>query len=225
MAQQSPQPAVSEGTIDFQVGNETYKTWYQVVGDMQGSTRRPLVTLHGGPGATHYYLASVSDLASSYNIPVIFYDQLGCGKSTHLREKGKEFWTPELFMDELDNLLAHFGIQGDFDLFGHSWGGMLGSQYAATRRPEGLKNLVISDSPASMDLWEQECAKLIQGLPIDVQETLKKHEDSGTTDSKEYQEAMDVFYAKHLCRVQPFPEMVQKTFASIEEDPTVYHTM
>lgn len=87
-------------------------------------------------------------------------------------------------MDELENLLKHLGIEGDFDLLGHSWGGMLGSSFAAMRGPKGLKHLVLSDSPASMDLFERETGKLIRGMPEDVQEIIRKNEEEGTTDSK-----------------------------------------
>jgi pimeloyl-ACP methyl ester carboxylesterase len=78
------------------------------------------------------------------------YDQLGCGRSTHLPEKKGhvEFWTVKLFLAELDNLLTHLGIQGDYDLFGHSWGGMLGSEHAVLH-PKGLKKLILADAPAS----------------------------------------------------------------------------
>ncbi|KAJ6499610.1 hypothetical protein C8R47DRAFT_950246, partial [Mycena vitilis] len=62
-------------------------------------------------------------LHASRNIPVIIYGQTECGTSTHLRDKPKEFCTVELFMAELDNVLAHFKVADNFDLFGHSWGG------------------------------------------------------------------------------------------------------
>lgn len=212
----------TEGTIDFSYQGETYKTWYKIVGSLKAG--RPLVTLHGGPGSAHYYLLSMVDLVKHGISAVVFYDQLGTANSTHLREKPKEFWTPELFMDELENLLKGLGIAEDYDLLGHSWGGMLGSQFAATRAPKGLHRLIISDSPASMPLWEEVAAELIKGMPEDVQKTLKKHEDEGTTDSKEYHDAMNAFYAKHLCRI-PMPEEVAKSFECMDEDPTVYQTM
>ena len=77
-------------------------------------------------------------LASTHSIPVIMYDQLGIGKSTHLPEKNGdgEFWTVSLFLAELDNLLQHLGIQDDYDLLGQSWGGMLGACHAI-KQPKG----------------------------------------------------------------------------------------
>jgi len=78
------------------------------------------------------------------------YDQLGCGRSTHLPEKkgDSDFWTIELFLLELDNLLAHLGIQNDYALLGQSWGGQVAAEHAV-RQPKGLKSLVIANSPAS----------------------------------------------------------------------------
>lgn len=82
------------------------------------------------------------------------YDQLGCGRSTHLPEKkgDHDFWTPELFLLELDNLLAHIGIQNDYDILGQSWGGQLAAEHAV-RQPKGLKNLVIANSLASSEYF------------------------------------------------------------------------
>ncbi|MEP6766978.1 MAG: hypothetical protein ABJB66_21855, partial [Gemmatimonadaceae bacterium] len=61
--------------------------------------------------------------------------------------------------------------------------------------------------------------------PQDVQDTLTKHEAAGTTESVEYVDAMNVFYAKHVCRVVPHPPELARTFQAMAEDPTVYHTM
>jgi len=165
-------------------------------------------------------------LASQYGIPVIFYDQLGNGKSTHLQEKMGDvsFWTEQLFRDELDNLLEKLGIRQDFDLLGQSWGGMLGAAYASSR-PLGLNRLVISNSPASMSLWLVACNKLRDELPKDVQDTLLKHEKAGTTDSEAYEAAVNVFYERHLCRVKPMPQEAVDSLDWIKKDPTVYHTM
>ncbi|PSR83177.1 hypothetical protein EW026_g6475 [Hermanssonia centrifuga] len=215
---------ITTGTAGFVVGGETYQTWYKVVGNLKSGIR-PLVTLHGGPGVPHHYLSTQDVLYKINSIPVVFYDQLGCGASTHLPEKGKDFWTEELFMDELDNLLTHLGIADDFDLLGHSWGGMLGAAYASKRHPAGLKRLVLLDTPASMALWDASCAILLEGLPKDTQEILKKHQEAGTLEDPEYKAAVALFYQRHVCRTNPWPNDVLKSFAGLEEDPTVYNIM
>lgn len=214
----------ASGEVDFTVGTETFKTWYMVVGDLKSGVR-PLVALHGGPGVPHRYIIAHSTLSQSYSIPVVFYDQLGAGASTHLRDKPECFWTPELFMDELENLLTHLGIINDFDLLGHSWGGMLASTYASTRHPRGLRRLIISDSPASMRLWQVSCQSLIDGLPKEVREVLEKHQTEGTLDHPEYQAAVQIFNTKHVCRVDPWPREMLDSFAELEKDSTVYNVM
>ena len=205
------------GTVDF----GSYETWYRVTGDLNGG-QVPLVVLHGGPGAAHNYLLEIAGLASTGR-PVIHYDQLGCGNSTHLRDRGAEFWTVELFLEELANLLEKLDV-GPHHLLGQSWGGMLGAEYAVTR-PSGLQSLVISNSPASMDLWVAEANRLRQDLPSDVRDALSQHEANGTTDDPAYLAATQVFYDRHVCRVVPNPPEVVATMTQLNEDPTVYHTM
>ncbi len=205
------------GTVDF----GPYETWYRVTGDLEGG-QVPLVVLHGGPGAAHNYLLEIASLASTGR-PVIHYDQVGCGNSTHLRDRGAEFWTVERFLEELTNLLDKLDV-GPHHLLGQSWGGMLGAEYAVTR-PSGLQSLVISNSPASMDLWVAEANRLRQDLPDDAREALDRHEANGTTDDPAYLAATQVFYDRHVCRVLPNPPEVVATMTQLNEDPTVYHTM
>jgi len=209
---------VREGHAPFR----EYRTWYRVTGDLAGG-KPPLLVLHGGPGCTHDYVDSIKGLAGNGRA-VVHYDQIGNGRSTHLRDKGAEFWQPPLFVEELDNLLRHLGVAGAYHILGQSWGGMLAAEHAVLR-PKGLKALVISDSPASMETWVSEANKLREALPAEVQATLLRHEKAGTTSSPEYIKATRVFYDRHVCRVNPWPPEVARTFAALEEDPTVYFTM
>lgn len=208
---------VREGYADFR----GHRTWFRVTGDLD-SGRLPLIVAHGGPGCTHDYVDSFKDLAASGRA-VVHYDQIGNGRSTHLPDAPSEYWVVDLFLAELNNLIAHLGIR-DYALLGQSWGGILGAEHAV-RQPAGLKALIIANSPASMALWSEAANELRQALPAEVQATLLQHERAGTTDSAEYRAASDVFYARHVCRVQPMPAEVARTFAAIDADPTVYHAM
>lgn len=199
-----------------------YETWYRVTGDL-GSGKLPLVILHGGPGVAHNYVDAYKLLARDGRA-VIHYDQLGCGNSTLLPEKGADFWTPQLFIDELENLADHLGIRSGFHVLGQSWGGMLGSEYAVLQ-PDGLASLTIANSPASMKLWVEEANRLRADLPQDVQDTLTRHETAGTTDHADYQAATMVFYERHVCRVVPFPPEVTASFEQAARNPTVYTLM
>lgn len=199
-----------------------WQTWCRVTGAL-GSGVPPLVTLHGGPGATHDYLLSIAAL-SERGRPVVHYDQLGNGRSTHLPQRGPELWTVGLFLRELDNLLDALGIRDGYHLLGQSWGGMLAAEHAVLR-PAGLRSLVLADSPASIGLWSSEADRLRAGLPAEVQATLTAHEAAGSTDDPAYLAACEVYYARHVCRVVPYPPEVAASFDAIGADPTVYHTM
>lgn len=199
-----------------------YQTWYRVTGDL-ASPRLPLVIAHGGPGCTHDYVDSFKHLAENGRA-VIHYDQIGNGKSTHLPDKGADFWTVPFFLSELDNLLVHLGIADRYALLGQSWGGMLGAEHAVLQ-PKGLKALILANSLASMALWTAGAASLRAQLPPDVQNALDRHEANGTTNDPEYLAATRAFYDRHVCRVVPWPPEVARTFAAIDDDPTVYHTM
>jgi len=123
------------GEIDFiPSAGQVTKTWYKVYGDLANKKHRPLVVLHGGPGVVHDYMVSLADLWAKNQIPVIFYDQIGGGMSTHLPEKkgDVEFWSIQLFIAELSNLLKHFNIKNGFNLIGNSWGAMLTAEFAVT---------------------------------------------------------------------------------------------
>jgi L-proline amide hydrolase len=198
------------------------ETWYRILGDLT-SNKTPVVVLHGGPGAAHNYTISIAEMIAATGRPAILYDQIGCGLSTHIPDAPKEFWTPELFMEELTLLTEHLGISESFAIIGQSWGGMLGMQYATTHRP-GLKVLIVADSPASMKIWASEAAKLRALLPADVEAALKAAEAANDYTSESFQTAMNFYYERHVCRI-PYPQNVLDSFAQIDEDPTVYHTM
>ncbi|KAJ7217071.1 proline-specific peptidase [Mycena pura] len=207
----------TEGKIPFIVGEETFQTYYKLFGDIAGCAHGPLVVLHGGPGISHDYLIPLADLTTA----VIFYDQLGSGQSTHLRSRDTSFWTIDLFIAELENVLAFFGVTDRFNILGHSWGGTLASEFIVRRQPPGLRSLVLANALASSKLRNESLARLRPGLPEDLQATLKRHEEAGTTKSAEYKAAMMLFWGKHGCRVQPFPPEFLHSISLTDEDPTV----
>jgi L-proline amide hydrolase len=133
-----------------------------------------------------------------------------------------EFWSVQLFVDELNNLTTKLGVD-EYDLLGHSWGGMLAAE-VAIRQPPGLKKLVLASSPASMILFVEAQNVFRSKLPEDIRKVLDKFEEDGI-DTPEYQAAVQFYYARHLCLISPMPEGLTKAFGWIEKDPTVYLTM
>ena len=219
----------TQGNAPFRVpaaGKDCF-TWYKVFGDLNDTSSSesiPLVGVHGGPGAGHEYLLKLEDLWTGYGIPVILYDQLGCGKSTALPEKDgdESFWTEELFRNELASLAEYLQLK-EYDFIGHSWGGMLGANYAATQ-PRGLRKLILMGTPASSDLIVKAARQLQKQLPQHVQDTLALHERNETFDDPDYKEACLEFYKRFLCRLEIWPEELNASLAHLGEGP-VYKTM
>ena len=88
-------------------------------------------------------------------------------------------------MDELENLLKHLGIQDAFDVLGHSWGGMLAGEWAATRHPKGLGRIVLTCAPVSMQEWEKAAAALLLQMPQDIQDVINKAQKDKKYDTPE----------------------------------------
>ena len=126
-------------------------------------------------------------------------------------------------MEEVGVARRELGLER-VHLFGNSWGGMLAMEYALTQ-PAGLASLILASSPFSIPQWVEETAKLRAQLPEDVQGTLRKHEEAGTTDDPEYEEACLPFYKRHVCRLEEWPGSVQRSFQFIAEHGLVYRYM
>ena len=216
-----------EGTLKWQPEpGLDVETWWRVSGELttDPDAPAPLVVLHGGPGASHDYLANLAALTDVNGRAVVLYDQLGNGRSTHLPDRGAEFWTVEVFVCELHALVDELGIAERHHVLGQSWGGFLAQEYALTH-PPGLRGLILADTAASFPDFVAECNRLRQDLPPGVDATLRRHEEAGTTDDPAYAAACDVFYRRHVCRLDPWPDDLVEAFSWIEKDPTVYHTM
>jgi L-proline amide hydrolase len=178
-----------EGSVEHAGG----RTWYRVVGAATEG-RDPLVCLHGGPGSTHNYFAPLERLAEEGR-EVVFYDQLGCGRSD--RPEGVD-WSVRVFLDELAALRQALALER-IHLLGTSWGGMLALEHALSGYG-GLTSLVLSSTLASIDEWVAEARRLRAGLPAEVVATLDRHEAAGTYDDAEYRAALDVFDDRYVRR-------------------------
>jgi L-proline amide hydrolase len=207
-----------DGTVRFR----GHDVWYRIVGDQDAPGKLPLLCLHGGPGVAHDYLEPMAQMVHTGR-RVIFYDQIGCGNSSIKADRDRPEWSVDLFVDELKAVRGALGLDR-LHIFGNSWGGMLAMEYALTQ-PSGMASLVIESSPASMHRWVSEANRLRAELPEDVQGTLTRHEQDGTTDDPEYEKAMMVFYRRHVCRLDPWPDYIERAFAKLAENPDVYYTM
>jgi proline iminopeptidase len=193
-----------------------YEVWVKQI----GTGDVPLLTLHGGPGFPHYYLECFEDFMPRDRIRFWYYDQLGCGFSD--RPDDPTLWTVDRFREEVEQVRAALGLER-FVLYGHSWGGMLGIEYALAY-PQHVSKLVISNMTASIPSYVKHVRALRAALPSDVDEVMRSFEDRGDYSAPEYQELlMAHLYAKYLCRLDPLPEPALRSFASVNEQ--VYNTM
>ena len=178
----------------------------------------PLLCLHGGPGFPHDYMEALEGLGDRRR--VIFYDQLGCGRSE--RPQDESLWTVERFVEELETMREALGLDR-LHLFGSSWGGMLAMQYTIDRKPSQLDGLILCSSPASIPRWVEGCMELFADLPEETQETIRSHEADGYLSCPEYAAAVLEFYKRHLCRLDHWPAGVERAFRDAGYE--VYHHM
>ena len=124
-----------EGTIEI----DGHQLWYR----QGGESGVPLLLLHCGPGAGHDYLEPLAGLADRR--AVIFYDQLGCGRSD--QPDDSSLWHIERFVREVDTIRAGLGLDR-VHILGHSWGGWLAIEYMLGA-PQGVEGLVLASTSAS----------------------------------------------------------------------------
>ncbi len=182
------------------------RVWYRIAG---AGDALPLLTLHGGPGMPSDYLSPLEALGDER--PVVRYDQLGCGESD--QPEDASLWQLGRFADELRSVRQSLGLER-FHLLGHSWGSMLGVEYALTQ-PRGLVSLILAGPCLSVRRWLEDVEHYRAALPEETQRTLDVHEEAGTIESPEYLAAAMVFYKRHFCRMDPWPEYLQRTWDRI----------
>jgi proline iminopeptidase len=193
-----------EGYVDVTGG----RVWFRI--DGADSTETPLLVLHGGPGASHDYLEPLAALADER--PVVFYDQLGCGNSD--RPDDPALWTVERYVAEVGEVRDALGLSR-VHLLGQSWGGALAVEYVLSAQSEGVESLILSAPLLDADRWVADQRANLAAFPDETQEAVRKAEATGDFDSPEYQDAMAAYYARHVCRMDPWPECLNRTFEKI----------
>jgi len=201
---------IEEGKINV----AGYQIWYRRVG--HGGI--PLLTLHGGPGAGHDYLEPLERLATDRS--VIFYDQLGCGKSG--QPDDRSLWRIERFVAEVDTVRRALGLE-QIHLLGHSWGGWLAIEYMLSR-PRGVVSLILASTSASLPQFVAETTRLKTELPLEIYQTLQRYEALGDYHHPDYEAAVLEFYKRHLCRLDPWPEPLLRSIDTLTGN-IVYETM
>lgn len=167
------------------------KIWYEVVGEGPNS---PILLLHGGPGSASFGFDPLREL--EYNGPIIFWDQLGCGRSDALSDT--TLMTVGNFVDQTEKLRRHLNLE-DFVLYGHSWGTMLGIDYYLSY-PDEVKAIIFSSPLFSTASWMADADSLIATMPDTIQKVIRYHESIGEYDNPEYRTATELYYAQFVTR-------------------------
>jgi proline iminopeptidase len=163
--------------------------------------KTPLLTLHGGPGAAHNYLLSLRALADDR--PVIFYDQLGCGKADAPTDES--IYTVQRSVDEVDAVRHALGLKRVI-LYGHSWGTLQAIEYLCQGRGAGVEKLILGGAFASVPQVVAGMQRLIASMPGGFAAKLHALEKTGATGTPEYAALTQRFYDKFVLRTAPTPD-------------------
>ncbi|WP_293911911.1 proline iminopeptidase-family hydrolase [Deinococcus sp.] len=192
-----------------------YQVWTRKVG------HGPIVLLllHGGPGCTHEYFECFEDQLSPDEYTFYYYDQLGSYFSDQPGDTA--LWNVERFREEVEQVRAALGLE-QFYLFGQSWGGMLGIEYALKYQSR-LRGLIISNMTASIGSYVSYLGELRERMAPEDVAAMKRYEAAGDYAAPDYQALLTRLYNLHICRSLPWPEPVQRMFGHMALP--VYNTM
>jgi len=200
----------------------TFHVWVKRIGN---NPRLRVLLLHGGPGSTHEYLEACDSFLPAAGVEYYYYDQLGSGFSDQPDEPS--LWDLDRFVDEVEQVRQALGLDRDsFVLYGQSWGGILGMEYALAHQ-QHLRALVISNMMASVPAYNAYAEQVL--MPAMDQAKLaeiKRLEAAGQIEDPRYMELLtEQHYVHHVLRLPPadWPDPVQRGFAHI--NPAIYVSM
>jgi proline iminopeptidase len=201
----------------------SFKVWTKRVGN---NPRIKLLLLHGGPGATHEYFEAFDSYLPAEGIEYYYHDQLGSYYSDQ-PEMTDDLLATSRFVDEVEQVRQALGLTSDnFYLLGHSWGGILATEYALAHQ-EHLKGLIISNMMASIPAYNEYAQKtLMPAMDQKVLAEVKQIEASGKYEDPRYMQLlMPAHYERHILRMpgDQWPDPVQRAFKHL--NPKVYVPM
>jgi proline iminopeptidase len=135
---------------------------------------KPLLILHGGPGASHdYFLPYLTPLARRHRL--IFIDERGSGRSQKLDDPSG--YTVENMVEDTEAVRQALGL-GQVALLGHSYGGVLAQAYAL-KYQRNLSSLILASTFCSTKAINEVFLRMKEKMPADVREHINKLESEG----------------------------------------------
>ena len=199
-----------------------YRVWTKRTGN---NPALRVLLLHGGPGATHEYFECFDSFLPAAGIEYYYYDQLGSAYSDQPDQPGHmALWDLDRFVDEVEQVRMALDLERDsFVLLGHSWGGILATEYAL-RYGQHMKGLIISNMMASVPLYNRYAEEvLMPQMDRAALEEIERLEALGTTEDPRYMELLiPQHYEHHILRMpfEQWPDPVNRAFAHINQ--TIY---
>ena len=206
--------------IPIETPKAKFKLWTKQFGN---NKRMRLLLLHGGPGATHEYFECFESFFPSEGIEFIYYDQLGSAYSDQPADS--DLWTIDRFVEEVEQVRQALGLNKDnFYLLGHSWGGILATEYAL-KYQEFMKGLIISNMMSSCPEYDAYAENVLaKQIEPAVLEEIRSLEANGNFQNPRYMELLiPNYYMKHICRLEEWPDPVNRAFARLNQE--IYVTM
>ncbi len=216
----NPEPGMQTGgvkLIEIETPKGKFKVWTKRVGN---NPRIKLLLLHGGPACTHEYFECMDSYLPAAGIEYYYYDQLGSFYSD--QPKDSSLWTTERFVEEVEQVRKALGLDhNNFFLLGHSWGGILATEYAL-KYQENLKGLIISNMMMSIPEYNQYAYNVLaKQLPPAVFDSIKAIEAAKDFSNPKYMELlMPYHYATHICRIPiaDWPDPVNRGLNHVNPD-------
>jgi proline iminopeptidase len=194
-----------------------FKVWTKRVGN---NPTMKVLLLHGGPGATHEYFECFDSFLPKAGIEYYYYDQLESAYSD--QPSDSSLWNIDRFVDEVEQVRKALGLdKSNFYLLGHSWGGILGIEYAL-KYQDNLKGLIISNMVSSIPEYMR-YANEVLGPQLDpaVLAEIRALEANQDYLNPRYSELVYThYYPEHVLRmpIEFWPDPVNRAFAKINMD-------
>lgn len=208
--------------IPIETSKGKFNVWTKRVGN---NPTMKVLLLHGGPGATHEYFECFDSYLPNAGIEYYYYDQLESAYSD--QPSDSSLWNIDRFVDEVEQVRIALGLdENNFYLLGHSWGGILGIEYALKHQSK-MKGLIISNMMSSIPEYIK-YANDVLGPQLDpkVLAEIRSLEANNDYANPRYGELVFThYYPEHVLRMplEKWPDPVNRAFAKINSD--MYVTM
>ena len=200
--------------IPIQTVKGIFNVWTKRVGN---NPKTKVLLLHGGPGATHEYFECFDSFFPQEGFEYYYYDQLGSAYSDNPNDSS--LWNIDRFVEEVETVRKALKMDSsNFILLGHSWGGILATEYAL-KYQRNLKGLVISNMVPSVPEYNAYANNVLAPmLPKDILAKIRSYEAKGDYTNPTYLQLIaDNYYPEHVLRMPPatWPDPVKRAFAKM----------